>query len=224
VTDNELYIACIDLKGRRCLVVGAGPVGAEKVDGLLAAGADVHVVATTATTSVQELALAGTITWSHREYVSDDLEGCVLVIAATSTPAVNEAVHADATQRNMLVNVADVPHLCNFMLPAIVRDGPIAISISTAGASPALAQRMKREASETFGPAYAELAVMLEGLRPWAKSTLATYADRRDFFDSIVNGDPDPIELLRAGRRDAVDDLIESARDAALQRNYRSAI
>jgi len=99
----------------------------------------------------------------------------------------------------MLVNVVDVPPLCNFILPAIVRMSPLAIAISTAGASPALAKRMKREIEEQFGEPYARLAVMLNEARGWAKSTLPTYQDRKRFFEEIVGGDPDPIELLRDG-------------------------
>ena len=100
----------------------------------------------------------------------------------------------------MLVNIVDVPPLCNFILPAIVRSGPLAIAISTAGASPALAKRMKREISELFGEEYARLAVILNDARGWAKGTLPTYQDRKEFFEGIVNGDPDPIELIREGR------------------------
>ena len=108
-----------------------------------------------------------------------------------------------------------MPPLCNFILPAIVRSGPIAIAISTAGASPALAKRMKREIGELFGDQYAELAELLNEARGWAKATLATYDERKSFFEGIVNGEPDPIELLRAGDRRAVVELIES-RQAAL--------
>ena len=224
MTDNDLYVACIDLRGLGCLVVGAGPVGTEKVEGHLTSGAVVHVVAPEATNRIGELASSGVISWSRREYRAADLNGCMLVIAATSTPSVNEAVHADATRHSMLVNVADVPHLCNLMLPAIAREGPIAVAISTAGASPALAQRMKREAANMFGAAYAELATILEALRPWAKATLPTYADRKAFFDSIVDGDPDPITLLRTGQHKDLDDLIAGAREAALERAFRAAI
>ena len=117
----------------------------------------------------------------------------------------------DAERRAMLINVVDVPPLCNFILPAIVRTGPLAIAISTAGASPALAKRMKREIAELFGESYAELAVMLNDARGWAKATLPTYQDRKEFFEAIVNGEPDPIELLRGGDADAVRDLIEAA-------------
>ena len=114
----------------------------------------------------------------------------------------------------MLVNVVDVPPLCNFILPAIVRTGPLAIAISTAGASPALAKRMKREVAELFGEEYARLAVMLNDVRGWAKGTLPTYQDRKAFFEGIVNGDPDPIELLRSDRDADVIALIEAAKEA----------
>ena len=114
----------------------------------------------------------------------------------------------------MLVNVVDVPPLCNFILPAIVRTGPLAIAISTAGASPALAKRMKREIAEQFGEPYAVLAVLLNQVRGWAKATLPTYQDRKEFFEAIVNGDPDPVALLREGRPGEVQSLIEQAMSA----------
>jgi siroheme synthase-like protein len=106
-----------------------------------------------------------------------------------------------------------VPPLCNFILPAIVRTGPLAIAISTAGASPALAKRMKREISELFGEEYAQLALMLNDARGWAKGTLPTYQDRKAFFEEIVNGPTDPVELLRAGNEQGVLDLIEQAKE-----------
>jgi siroheme synthase-like protein len=111
----------------------------------------------------------------------------------------------------MLVNVVDVPPLCNFILPAIVRTGPLAIAISTAGASPALAKRLKREIGEIYGEPYARLAVILNEARGWAKATLPTYQDRKEFFESIVNGEPDPVQLLRDGNEPAVRDLVAGA-------------
>jgi precorrin-2 dehydrogenase/sirohydrochlorin ferrochelatase len=108
--------------------------------------------------------------------------------------------------------VVDVPPLCNFILPAIVRTGPLAIAISTAGASPALAKRMKREVSELFGEEYARLAVILNDARGWAKGTLPTYQDRKEFFEGIVNGDPDPVELVRDGREAELLEIIDAAK------------
>jgi precorrin-2 dehydrogenase/sirohydrochlorin ferrochelatase len=209
--ETPFYIACLRLKGRRCLVVGGGDIGLEKVEGLLACDADVTLVAPEAHPGLIELAREGSIRWEQREYEPPDLEGCLIAIAATNDTDVNIRVFDDAERRAMLINVVDVPPLCNFILPAIVRTGPLAVAISTAGASPALAKRMKREIGEMFGEPYAVLAVLLNDVRGWAKATLPTYQDRKEFFESIVNGEPDPVELLRTGDARAVRDLIEAA-------------
>jgi len=124
----------------------------------------------------------------------------------------------------MLVNVVDVPPLCNFILPAIVRSGALAIAISTSGASPALAKRMKREIAEQYGEPYARLAMLLNEEREWAKATLPTYQDRKEFFESIVNGEPDPVELLReGGGDDEVRELIAAAKQTHGSRVAASA-
>ena len=209
--DTPFYIACLKLTGRKCLVVGGGEVGLEKVEGLLACDGDVVLVAPEAEPALEEYAAESSLEWVRREYRPEDLEGMFMVIAATNDSEVNIGVFHDAERRAMLANVVDVPPLCNFILPAIVRMGPLAIAISTAGASPALAKRMKREVQQLFGEEYATLAVLLNDARGWAKGTLPTYQDRKRFFEGIVNGDPDPIELLRAGDAAAVQDLIAAA-------------
>jgi siroheme synthase-like protein len=209
--DTPFYIACLRLTGRRCVVVGGGEVGLEKVEGLLACEAAVTVIAPDAHPELVALAEEGSITWRRREYESGDLDGCLIAIAATNVTDVNIRVFDDAERRAMLVNVVDVPPLCNFILPAIVRTGPLAVAISTAGASPALAKRMKREIAELFGEPYATLAILLNEARGWAKGSLPTYQDRKEFFESIVNGDPDPIELIRAGEVESVRELIADA-------------
>jgi precorrin-2 dehydrogenase/sirohydrochlorin ferrochelatase len=212
--ETPFYIACLRLKGRRCLVVGGGDVGLEKVEGLLACDAEVTLVAPDAHPELVQLALEGSIRWVARNYESRDLDGCLIAIASTSDTDVNIRVFQDAEARAMLVNVVDVPPLCNFILPAIVRNGPLAVAISTAGASPALAKRMKREIGELFGEPYANLAILLNEARGWAKATLPTYQDRKQFFEEIVNGEPDPIELLREGDVEGVRHLVASAQQA----------
>jgi precorrin-2 dehydrogenase/sirohydrochlorin ferrochelatase len=219
--ETPLYIACLRLSGRDCLVVGGGEVGLEKVEGLLACGGEVTLVAPAAVAELERYASEGSIRWERRGFAEADLEGKFLAIAATDDSDVNIAVYEAAERRAMLVNVVDVPPLCNFILPAIVRSGPLAIAISTAGASPALAKRMKREIADQFGEPYARLAVILNDARGWAKATLPTYQDRKRFFEGIVNGDPDPVELVRQGREGEVVGLIEAAKerhDAALAR------
>ncbi len=209
--DTPFYIACLKLSGRRCLVVGGGEIGLEKVEGLLACDATVRLVSPDALPALQALAEEDSIHWERRNYEPADLEGAFMAIACTADTEINIRVYEDAERRAMLVNIVDVPPLCNFILPAIVRTGPLAIAISTAGASPALAKRMKREIGELFGDEYARLAIMLNDARGWAKGTLPTYQDRKVFFESIVNGEPDPIDLLRAGDERAVLDLIAAA-------------
>jgi siroheme synthase-like protein len=216
--DTPFYIACLRLSGRRCVVVGGGDVGLEKVEGLLACDGEVTLVSPDVVEPLRELAEEGSIRWERRPYESRDLEGTFIVIAATGDSEVNIRVFEDAERRAMLVNVVDVPPLCNFILPAIIRSGPLAIAISTAGASPALAKRIRDEIAEEYGEPYARLAVLLNEVRGWAKATLPTYQDRKEFFEGIVNGDPDPVELLRRGDEQAVRDLL-----AAAQRSHAPA-
>src|SRR2546423_6538420 len=213
ILDTPLYIACLRLSGRSCLVVGGGEVGLEKVEGLLLCDGDVTLVAPEAVDALATYAEEGSIRWERREFQDADLDGAFLAVAATSDTDVNIAVSEGGERRAMLVNVVDVPPLCNFILPAIVRSGPLAIAISTAGASPALAKRMKREIAEQYGELYARLAVILNDHRGWAKGTLPTYQDRKEFFEGIVNGDPDPVELIKQGREAEVQRLIEAHKE-----------
>jgi siroheme synthase-like protein len=214
--ETPFYIACLKLKGRRAVVVGGGDVGLEKVEGLLACDGDVTLIAPSARPELEGLAKEGSIRWEKRAYGGvEDLEGVFMAIACTDDSEVNIGVFEDAEKRAMLVNIVDVPPLCNFILPAIVRSGPLAIAISTAGASPALAKRMKREVAELFGEEYARLAVILNDARGWAKGTLPTYQDRKVFFEGIVNGEPDPVALIREGREPDLLALIEAAKERA---------
>ena len=98
----------------------------------------------------------------------------------------NEEFHRDAEPRGMLCNVADVPELCNFILPAVHREGPIAVAVSTGGASPALAKRLRSQIAELVRPEHAELAEELRALRPEVKARFGSYEERRDYFEELV--------------------------------------
>jgi siroheme synthase-like protein len=182
MSEKRYYPLFADLEGRRCLVVGAGSVGLEKARGLVDCGAEVTVVAPEADPEIEHVALR----WVRRRYEPTDLVAQVLVCAATSDAEVNRQVFADAEACGILCNVADVPESCSFILPAIHREGPVAVAVSTSGASPALAQRIRDEVAERYGPEYADLARRLQALRPWAKENLPTYEARRDFFRRYV--------------------------------------
>ena len=179
---TDYYLACLDLSGRDCLVVGGGRVATEKVHGLLACAAEVTVVAP----EIEPELLGLGVTRHERCFTDSDVVGRFLVIAATSDRSVNAAVSSAAERRQTLCNVADDPELCNFILPAVVRRGPIAVGVSTGGASPALAQRIRDDVDKLLGPEHAELAERLAALRPWAREALPTYEARRDYFRELV--------------------------------------
>lgn len=182
MSDRRYYMACLDLDGRAVLVVGGGPVALEKTVGLLDCGAAVTLVAPAILPELERLP----VEFVRRGYRADDLDGRFLVVAATSTPSVNRRVYRDAEERALLCNVVDVPELCSFILPAVHREDPIAVAISTGGASPALAQRLRDEIAAVVRPEHADLARRLREQRPWAKTHLPTYEARRDYFAAIV--------------------------------------
>jgi precorrin-2 dehydrogenase/sirohydrochlorin ferrochelatase len=144
----------LKLEGRRCLVVGAGTVAEGKIRSLLDAGASVQVVAPRAVFQVRRWHWEGVLAWKPREFDPRDLEGVFLVIAATNSHEVNTKIYREAQARNVLCNAVDDPENCDFYYPAVVKRGDLQIAISTNGRSPALAQRLKAELEEQFGPEY----------------------------------------------------------------------
>jgi precorrin-2 dehydrogenase/sirohydrochlorin ferrochelatase len=141
----SLFPMFLKLTARRCVVVGAGTIAESKIESLLTAEAQVTVVASEALPRVREWAEGGDIEWAQREYREGDLAGAFLAVAATATPKVNRAVFVEATERGVLVNAVDDPPFCDFYFPSIVKRGELQIAISTAGESPALAQRLRKE-------------------------------------------------------------------------------
>jgi precorrin-2 dehydrogenase len=144
----------LKLAGRRCLVVGAGPIAESKIASLLDAAAIVRVVAPEATPQVQSWAEAGKIEWLARPCEQGDIDQVFLVVAATSSPELHQQIFTEAQRRGVLCNVVDVPELCDFYYPAVAQRGALQIAISTSGQSPALAQRLRKELEEQFGPEY----------------------------------------------------------------------
>lgn len=180
--EKQYYMACLDLEGRSVLVVGGGRIALEKVTGLLECGADVTVVAPKIRPELRELPIRRLA----RRYERDDLAGRYLVVAATEIEALNASVSRDAARRSLLCNVVDDPAKCSVILPAVHRDGPIAIAVSTGGASPALAKRLRDEFASQIGPRTVALARELRARRPGAKQRFATYDERKEYFERLV--------------------------------------
>jgi siroheme synthase-like protein len=149
-----LFPVFLKLKGRRCLVVGAGTVAEAKIRSLLEGGAVVYVVAPKATETLQRWAREGKLVWHSRPFVPADLDGMFLVVVATFSRQLNQRVYQEAARRRVLCNAVDDPAHCDFYYGAVVRRGPLQIAISTSGCSPALAQGLKHDLEKQFGPEY----------------------------------------------------------------------
>lgn len=150
----SLFPAFLKLAGRRCVVIGAGRVAQEKIDGLLRAGAKVRVVAPRATPRIRAWARARKISWDARPFRPSDLVGAFLAVAATSSPALHASIYSQARRRGVLCNVVDDPEHCDFYYGAVVRRGALQIAISTEGHSPALAQRLRKKIEREIGSEY----------------------------------------------------------------------
>ena len=179
---TNLFPMFMKLAGRQCLVVGAGKIGEPKIAGLLDTGARVRVVALDASPAVREWARAGQIELELRGFSSDDLEGAFLAVVATNSRTLNERVYHEARRRGVLCNVVDVPDLCDFYYPAVVRRGDLQIAVSTAGQSPSLAQKIRQQLEKQFGPAYAAWVAELGETR---KLILASDLDKERKLDLL---------------------------------------
>jgi siroheme synthase-like protein len=177
----------LKLERRRCLVVGAGTIAEGKIRGLLDAGASVHVVAPEAVAQIQKLAFDGVLTWSPRRFELHDLDGKVLVITATSSAEVNAQVFRAARERNVLCNSVDDPENCDFYYGAVVNRGDLQIAISTNGQSPALAQRLRQELEEQFGPEYAEWVAELGEAREQLTAKKIAVEPRRKLLHELAS-------------------------------------
>jgi len=187
----SLFPMFVKLDGRRCLVIGAGSVGEAKIESLLATAASVHVVAPKATSKVREWAREGRIEWHARVYTPADLAGVFLVIAATSSRALHDEIYAEAKSRGVLCNTVDEPERCDFYFPAVVRRGDLQIAISTGGLSPALAQRLRKELEEQFGPEWEAWVAQLGRTREELMSLPMPPEQRKRLLHRYASLDPE---------------------------------
>ena len=196
---GALFPAFLDLRGRPCLVVGAGEVAQQKVRSLLAGGAAVHVVAPHASAEIQHLGADHSLRWTPRAFLPSDLDGVFLVVAAACDVQVNEEVFRQADSRGVLCNTVDDPKHCHFQCPAVVRRGDLQIAISTGGRSPALAQRLRTELEVEFGEEYG----------PWLQ-WLGTV--RQLLFRGRIDPEQRKLALHRMVRRDVFNRFVSAQR------------
>jgi precorrin-2 dehydrogenase/sirohydrochlorin ferrochelatase len=193
------YPIYIDIEDREVLIVGGGAVCTRKAETMMRYGARVTIVSPEITGEIAAWESDAVLAVRHKKYSEADLDGASMVIASTDDLCVNARVARDCRRRRVPVNVVDVTHLCEFIVPAIVEKGSIQIAVSTGGKSPAVARTLKEDLQRTIGPEYAELNDLLGTLRKSAKSVLPTDVDRKRFFDGIIAAGV--LDMLRQGHR-----------------------
>lgn len=182
----DYFPAFLNLKTRRCLVVGGGLIGERKVRDLIACGAAVVVVSPEITTGLAELASRGAVVHRRRRFRRSDVRGCAVVVAATGVTAVDDAVAAAARRARTLVNVVDRPALCDFIVPSVLRRGALQIAVSTGGRSPALAREIRKKLEALIGPEYAGLVDRVGRARATARASARTMRERMAAGERVV--------------------------------------
>ncbi len=181
----SLFPVFMQLRNRKCLIVGAGKIAAGKAGGLLRAGARVVVIAPRAGAWIRNHAEARHLTWEPREFSAEDVAGALLVVAATNSSMANEAVFRACREQGVLCNVVDDPDHCDFFYPSVVRRGPLQIAISTAGQSPSLARRLRTELEQQFGPEYGPWVKHLGRMRAQVLRQNLTTAERKALISDL---------------------------------------
>ncbi len=192
---ESYYPINLKIEGRKVLIVGGGRVACRKIETLLSFKAEVHVISPQVIFEIEELAGKGIIVLHRREYDKALLEGSCLVISATDNSEVNQRVAGDAQRADIPVNVVDCPELCTFLVPAVIRRGPLTISISTGGKSPAVSAQIRRELENLYGEEYGLFLTCLGELRNRLLKEIPDPKKRRELF--IKLSDPSLINLIK---------------------------
>lgn len=185
---RDYYPLFADLNGRDCVVVGGGAIAQRKVTTLIRFGAKVTVISPEISRRLAGYARQGRIRYIRRRFKRHDLNGAWLVYASTDDQAINQKVFKAAEKKHIFANIVDQKPLCSFIAPAILKRGLLTIAVSTGGASPSLAKKLKRELDASIGNKYAPMLKLLESLRGIAKKRLPKYRDRKIYFDELVHG------------------------------------
>jgi len=206
------YPIYLNLKGKRVVVIGGGEVAERKIESLLDTDASINVISPEVTARILKLASERRVELDRRLYRDGDCSGATLVLSATDDDATNRSVFEEARKAGALVNTADQPALCDFIMPAVVRRGDIAIAISTSGTSPGLAARLRQKIARLIGPEYGHLAQLLSEARPLIRRRIPEQADRKELQYRIL--DSDIMSYLRnndiAGAERRLREIIES--------------
>ncbi len=202
----SFYPVNLDIKNRACLVVGGGAVASRKARTLAECGAIVTVVSPEFSQSLRELETISAVILICRPYETADLDGKFLVIGATNDAALNRRINADAESRHMLCNIADVPDICNFILPSIIRRGDLVIAVSTSGKSPAFAKKLRKDLEKNFGDEYARFLNLMSAIRNKLLLTAHAPEAHKPLFERLIHNNL--LELIKNGQKEEINQLL----------------
>ena len=202
----EYYPVYLNLAGKRCVILGGGTIAQGKIAALRDAGAKITVISPQATTGIMRAAERGDITFEQREYRDGDLDGAFIAVAATNVWHVNRQIYEEAEQRGVLLNVVDDPDQCTFIAPSIVRRDPITLAVSTGGASPALARKLRETLADAPALKWAALAGALGRARRVIKEKRTVIDPTR--WQCVIT--EDLLQMVQAGDEDRAVDVILS--------------
>nr|HID60031.1 bifunctional precorrin-2 dehydrogenase/sirohydrochlorin ferrochelatase [Desulfobacterales bacterium] len=200
------YPINLDVRDRKCVVVGGGPVGERKVKMLLECGASVMVVSPDASEWLRDMADQERIDLRLRKYRREDLEGAFLVIGATNDAKLNQEISRDAARVNILCNIVDQPEACNFVIPAVFRQGDLLITISTSGKSPAFARKLREQMEKEFGPEYGTFLEIMGAVRKKLLGEERHLDDHRAKFEKLIEAGL--LDFVRSRNIRAIDALL----------------
>jgi precorrin-2 dehydrogenase/sirohydrochlorin ferrochelatase len=211
------YPVFLDIINKHCLVVGGGQVGTRKVLTLLDCGARVTVVSRDVSAELQSLADKNKIVLKLGDYRTADLDGMFLVIGATDDDMLNRKIHFDAERQHKLCNIADRPEACNFILPSIINQGALTIAISTAGKSPALAKKLRKDLQKDFGNEYAELLRIMGAVRAKLLKQAHAPEEHKPLFEKLIHSDI--LDAIKKQDRSRIDERLRQVFGADYQLN-----
>ena len=202
----KYYPVNLDIRNRKCLVVGGGTVGTRKVMTLLNCGAKVTVVSSDVAEKLQELSDGDIIKLEKRPFQISDLDNMFLVMGATDNQEINREIHSEAERLGVLCNIADRPEVCNFILPAIVNRGDLIIAISTSGKSPAFAKKIRKDLEKVFGTEYTDFLTLMGNIRTKLLSEDHEPEAHKHLFEKLIKRDL--IKMIKDRNIAAVNSLL----------------
>jgi precorrin-2 dehydrogenase / sirohydrochlorin ferrochelatase len=214
---SSFYPILVDLQGKKALVVGGGKVAQRKIETLLEYGASVQVVARELTAELEELRNAGRIEFLGGEFAEAFLEGAFVVFAATDDASLNRRVSRAAQQRGLLVNAADQPADCNFIVPSVLSRGDLLIAVSTSGKSPAFARKVRLELERNFGEEYGSFLNLMGNLRKEILRLGFSQEENKSTFEDLVSSDL--LTTIREKNWDLASQIVEKVLGRPVSKN-----